>query len=122
MASENVQKLEELLRSDEGMQAQVRAAVDAYEGDKADEKAFFDATIGKVSEEAGHPVSYEEAVAHAQNLTSLDDAELDNVAGGGGYCFIIGIHGEVDANACDEDEDEVGAHACAYLGVGFPFT
>lgn len=122
MANENIQKLEELLRSDEEVQAQIRTAVEAYDGDKTDEQAFFEATIGKVSEAAGLPVSYEEVIAHAKKLTNLDDSELDAVAGGGGYCFIVGIHGEVDANACDEDESELGAHACAYLGVGFPYT
>lgn len=121
MATENIQKFEELLRSDEGVQAKLRAAVDAFEGDKADEQAFFEATVGKVADELGFSVTYDEVKAYAGKLTKLNDAELSAVAGGDGYCFIIGIHTDVDASACPAT-DENGAQACAFAGIGFLYT
>ena len=36
MSVENVGKFEELLRSDEGLQAKLREATEAYQGDRAD--------------------------------------------------------------------------------------
>ena len=41
----NVQKFEELLSSDEALQAKMRELVDAYNGDGGDERAFFEAVM-----------------------------------------------------------------------------
>lgn len=106
MANENVKKFEELLRADEGLQAKLREAAEAFDGDRSDAQAIFDATVGKLAEEAGLPCTYEEARAHAVALSDLDDAELNAVAGGG--CWIVGGSDGADADDCA---------ACVYVGV-----
>jgi len=45
----------------------------------------------------------------------LDDAELAKVVGGGeGFCVIVGLYDDVDAD-CGHPE----GYACAWLGVSF---
>lgn len=110
MARENVFKFEELLRTDENLVARLKELADAFEGDRADEAAFFAATIGKLAEEAGVPFSYEDG----KELTSpreLSEEELEAVAGGG-FCWYVGGSSEPEAE-CDPTQ----GHACAYLGV-----
>lgn len=116
----NIEKIEELLRSDEAVQAKLKAAADAYEGDRTDEKAFFDATFGKVGEELGFPVSFEEAAAHAKKMVNLNDSEVDAVAGGGDFCYIVGGTSEGgDHGDCLGTKDwATGFGACVYVGSG----
>ena len=45
-------RLEAALKADEAMQARLQELADAYEGDKADEEAYFAATIGTLAMEA----------------------------------------------------------------------
>lgn len=106
MANESIQKLEELMRTDKDVQAKIKAAVEAYDGDKTDEQAIFEATVGKVGEELGFSISYEEARAYATKLVALDDGEIDAVAGGS-VCWFIG------ASRTTDDEDAY----CAYVGI-----
>lgn len=122
----NAEKLEELLRSDEGLQGKVKAAMEAYEGDRADEKAIFDAVVAPLADEQGLPVTYEEYLEHVSRLTKLPDDEFDKVAGGGSYCFLIGGSDKPEDYACypepgedRSEEDAHGAVACGYAGVGF---
>ena len=68
----------------------------AYTGD-AVEQAFFDATIGKLAEEAGLPFTLEEGREFAAVEQELDDAELDAVAGGTALCYVIGIADGIEA-------------------------
>ena len=112
----NVQKFEELLSSDEALQAKMRELVDAYNGDGGDERAFFEAVMAPLSQEAGLPFTFEEGVQYVSSERELNDAELDAVAGGSG-CWLIGGSNGPDADACSEDV--YGANACAYVGVGF---
>ena len=117
MSQENVQKFEELLRSDEDLQAKIRATVEAYAGDKADELAVFEATIGSVAAEAGLPFTYEEGKAYALEGIELSDAELDSVAGGTSACYVVGGGSEPEADSCFSELVEMGDGACAYVGV-----
>ena len=110
----NVEKFEELLRSDEGLQAKLRAATEAYAGDTSDEQAFFDAVLAPIAAEAALPFTYDEVVA-AKDDEELDDAELDAVASGTGYCIFIGGSDDVESGC-----NEIEGHACAYIGVGVP--
>ncbi len=112
MAQDNVQKFEELLRTDKGLQAELKAATEAFEGDAGDAKAIFDATLGKVAGGVGLAFTYDEALASLARARELDDAELDTIVGGDGWCFIIGGSDDVESE-CDEYE----GHACAYIGV-----
>lgn len=112
----NAQRFEELLRSDEALQAKMRELAAAYDGDKEDERAFFESVMAPVSREAGLPFTFEEGMQHVSSGRVLDDAELDAVAGGSG-CWLIGGSNGPDADACSEEV--YGANACAYVGVSF---
>ena len=112
MAQENVRKFEELLRTDEGLQAELRAAAEAFDGDPDDAKAVFDATLGKVAGGVGLAFSYEEGLAALASARELSDAELDGIAGGTGFCIIIGGNDRPEAK-CDYS----AGYACAFIGV-----
>ncbi len=113
MAQENIQRFEELLRGSGELQAELGELVKSYEGDRDDPKEVFDATLGKVAGGVGLAFTYDEVLASIALARELDDAELDTITGGGGFCFIIGGSDDVEAE-CDQDE----GHACAYIGVG----
>lgn len=110
----NIDKFEELLRSNEGLQSKLRAATEAYAGGMSDERAFFDAIVAPIAAEAALPFTYDELVAAKDNL-EIDDEELDAVAGGTGYCIFIGGSDDVESGC-----NEIEGHACAYIGVGVP--
>ena len=110
MANENVGKFEELLKGSEELQAKLKELAAEFEGDKTDAKAIFNATIGKLAEEAGLPFTFDEGAAYVGEDRNLSDEELDAVAGGGdswGVCYIVGISNGPDFEG----------HLCAYLGA-----
>ena len=116
MAHENVSKFEEMLRGSEELQSKLQELVSSYEGDKADEQAVFDATIGQLAAGVGLPISFEDACDFALANRELSDAELDAVAGGYGVCYMIGGSNEVEAEC--QNNAYIG-HACSYVGVSF---
>ena len=119
----NIERFEELLRSDEELQAKLRAAMEAFEGDVSDESAVFDAIIAPLAAESGLAFTYEDAKAAAQEMSTLDDAELDAIAGGAEDkdgssktgCVAVGI--SISADACSDEH--LGAGACFIIGAGF---
>ena len=113
MSIENLNAFEQKLREDSELQAELQSALDAFEGDRCDERAIFDATIGKIAAGIGLPFSFDDVVESRSSSMELSDDELDAVAGGGGFCFIIGVSSDVE-DECGRDE----GHACAYVGVG----
>lgn len=115
MASENISVFEKLLREDAKVQAQLQTAAEAYSGNPSDEEAVFEATIGQVAGGLGLPFSLGEAREHWLSTRELSDTELEAVAGGEGYCYIIGGANGVEAG-CEAYGGQVG-HACAYVGV-----
>ena len=118
----NVEKFEELLRSDEALQEKMRAATAAFEGDKADEAAVFDAVVAPLAAEASLPFTLAEARARALDGAHIADDELDALAAGKrdrygkaeAACLIVGVG--LTADACATAASGVGA--CAYFGVG----
>ena len=110
----NVEKFEELLRTDEALQAKLRAAGEAYEGDWSDERAVFDAVIAPLAEEEGVPFSFDEVSEYVQAGAELSDEDLDAVAGGKHGCLIVGTGG---TGACSTEY--AGAIACKVVGAGF---
>ena len=116
MAQENVARFEERLSSDEALQAQLKELGEAYDGPADDEQAIFDATLGQLAGGVGLPFSLEEARSYAlAGGRVLDDAELGAVAGGGGFCYVIGGSNEPEATCGKAD-----FHACAYVGITIP--
>lgn len=115
----NIEKFEELLRSDEALQEKLRVATEAYEGDTADELAVFDAVVAPLAAEVGLPFTYEEVEEYTSGdeVLSLDD--LDEAAGGksldGGICATIGFG--FGAKGCTGNE-KFGGTACGFIGVG----
>ena len=118
MAAENAIKFEKLLREDEALQAKMEAALKAFDGDRSDEKAVFDATVAPLAAEAGLPYTFEEAAESTQER-ELDDDELDAVAGGS-WCFIIGGGHDRDSNTVDTENGVgvTGFGTCEYVGIG----
>lgn len=126
-AMSNVEKFQELLRSDEALQERLRTAATAYEGDRADEAAF-DALVAPLAAEVGLPFTFEEAKAYAEEDQEVSLDDVDAVAGGEDVpsyelsgCFIIGGSDSVDADGCELDLRKMqyaGGGACAYVGVG----
>ncbi len=109
MALENVAKFEELLRTDETIKAKMDELFSAWEGDKTNDEAAFEAVVAPVAAEAGLPFTYEELKEGADGA-DVDDDQLEAVAGGG-FCFILGgTNGR-------EVECSEGGRACAYIGV-----
>ena len=112
MANENVSKFEELLRGSEEIQAKLQELAQAFEGEKDDAKAFFDATIGKLAEEHGLPFTFEEGAAYAAADRNLSDDELDAVAGGS-VCYFVCASPKVENDDCIHHKGS----SCAYVGV-----
>lgn len=112
MANENVKKFEELLRGSEELQAKLKGLLAAFDGDKSDEEALFEATIAKLAEEAGLPFGFDEAKDCAIAEGAISDEELDAVAGGKGFCIIIGGADDVEIECTNE-----GGYSCAYVGI-----
>ena len=113
----DVKRFEELLRSDEGLQAKLRDAMDAFQGDPSDGRAVFDAVVTPLAEELGIPVTFDEYMEYVSEGAEFSDDELDALSGGLSYCFAFG-GGDVEKFACWGKERR-GAVACAHFGVGF---
>lgn len=112
----NVERFEELLRSDEALQEKMRSATEAYEGDKADECAVFEAVVVPLAAEVGLPFTFEEAKGFVAESEQLDLDDLDEVAGGVSFCIGVGGGDNPGADACEHTA--AGANACGYVGVG----
>ena len=84
MAQENAKKFMELLNSDEELQKKMKAAKEAYTGDKSDEKAVFDAVLAPIIKEEGFEFTLEDMneLAHEFGAGELSDDDAAAAAGG----------------------------------------
>ncbi|MCR5399500.1 MAG: Nif11-like leader peptide family RiPP precursor [Lachnospiraceae bacterium] len=114
MTQEKVKEFIELVNKDNDLQKKVKAGMDAYTGDKTDERAVFESVLAPIAKEAGFDLSYEDMVEVAKSSGDgeLSDEELAAVAGGDGVCFIIG--GGFGAGSGGS-----GVGACDVIGFGF---
>ena len=85
MSLENVGKFEDLLRTDEALQAKLCEAREAFGAEGADERAIFETLIAPLAAEAGLPFTFEEGKGFVVEGTELSDEELDAVSGGGAW-------------------------------------
>lgn len=117
MALENVRKFEEKINGDEALQARLRELSDAFDGDKGDSRAVFDAVVAPLAAEAGLPYTYDEALEYVAQKGDEEDISADDLkatAGGFDVCFVVGF-GEVGADA----EFMGSVVACAGIGAGW---
>lgn len=87
MAQGNIEKFAAMLRADEGLRAQLEAAVREH-GDDADARRAFEATVGAISAGVGLPITYDDALAayeESQSWMELSDDMLEGVVGGVGF-------------------------------------
>ena len=113
----NVEKFEELLRTDEGLQAQLRAAQDAFTGDLADEKDVFDSIIAPLAASLDLPFSFDELQEYVAGGEEIPSDDLNAVTGGS-FCFILGGSEYGNGTGACAGDEAVGATACYFLGVG----
>ena len=114
MAQENAKKFMELLNKDEELQKKVKAATEAYTGDKTDEEAVFGAVLSPIAKDAGYEFSFEDMVeiAKSSGQGEISDDEAAAVAGGDTYCFLVGAGQGAGRN----EDGHCGA--CKFLGLG----
>ena len=118
MSLENVGKFQELLNSDEALQAKFRAAAEACAAEEKDELASFEAVVAPLAGELGLPFTYDEAKQYALGNSDLTDEQLDSVNGGWTFCICGGYGSGVDAKAKCDDFGGSGWGWCAVAGVG----
>lgn len=102
----DVSKLMELMKTDEGFRARLKEKADAYAGEKAEEPVF-NGIIAPAAAEYGLTVTYADAKAYAESVKGreMDPDELRQVSGGGkgyglflcdGLGYGLGFAGEED--------------------------
>ncbi len=113
MTLEKVKEFMELINKDEELQKKVKAAAEFYTGDKADEKAVFEAVLAPVAKDKGYDFTYEELAELAKRVSDseLSEEELTMAAGGNGCCMIFGL-------GYNKGKGSDGAGYCAG-GLGF---
>ena len=118
MAIENGRRFEEKSNGDEALQARLKELSDAFDGDRQDPRAVFEAVVAPLATEVGLPYMYDEAVEYVDQRDDEDLTadEAKAVAGGWVACVIVGFGG-LEADTCGGNE-WTGAAACAGLGVG----
>lgn len=115
MAIENVRKLDERINGDESLQARLQELAEAFDGDREDPRAVFEAVVSPLAEEVGLPYTYDEALEYVDQGDDEDISADELKAAAGGVrdvCFVVGF-GEVAA-----DIDLACGAACAGIGVG----
>jgi hypothetical protein len=114
MAQENVKLFQEKLLESEELKAKLKAAGEAYTGDKTDAAKIAEAIIIPLAKEAGLPFTVEELKAAGAAETqegALSDEELEAVAGGRkAICMIYGVN---------DKEEIVNVTKSFCLGFGY---
>lgn len=115
MAKENVKKFEELLRSDEGLQAKLKAAAETA-GNVQDEEGKFNAVIAPLADESGLPFTFDEFKAAIEDGLEMTEDDLSKMSGGGECYFVGGSDGGDGGWDCG-DGGTAGGGGCYYAGV-----
>ncbi|MCR5650698.1 MAG: hypothetical protein K6F86_05895 [Lachnospiraceae bacterium] len=84
MAKDNVTKFEERFMKDELLQEKLQHAAMAFEGDRTDERAVFEAIIFPIAKAEGLEFTFDEAqeAKKAASEGEIDISEMRTVAGG----------------------------------------
>lgn len=84
---DKVKQLQETLDNNDELRWRLNESVAAFNGDKSDNRAVFEAIIAPIAWEAGIALTYDEVIAVAKDGAELTDDELDAVAGGVGSVY-----------------------------------
>ena len=110
------------IHSDEELYARVMEESKAYTGEKTDE-AVWDSIMAPIAKETGYDITLEDYKAYVNEIKAseeLSEDEMQAVAGGLSFCFIVGFGSNPETgNGCRKPMEEEGLGACAYVGVGF---
>ena len=126
MAKENVRKFYEKLESSKELQEKLVKAQESYIGDKADREAVLETVLLPIAKEAGYDFTiseYKNAQREAMAEKGMSEEELENVSGGGSFCFLIGFGKYIGAcsliGECVESDDNADDEGTLTAGVGF---
>ena len=110
------------IHSDEALYTKLVETSKNYTGEKTDE-AIWDSVIGPLAEETGFDITLDDYKAYVDDVkasSELSDDELEQVAGGISFCFILGFGSKPETgNGSRVTGQEDGLGACAYVGIGF---
>lgn len=118
--NEGIRKFRKLLLTDEGFQQKLKAAAEAYTGEKTEE-AIFNEVLAPLAAEYGISSSYDEFHSFMTSDQEMDSEELAQIAGGksagfgGSTCLILGV------GIGGGGGDGAGG-ACVMLGAGWGET
>ncbi|MBO7673439.1 MAG: hypothetical protein J6S63_00360 [Atopobiaceae bacterium] len=85
--NENAEKFQQLLSTNAELRERVQAEVEAFEGNKSDDRAVFDVAIAPVARSVGIELTYDEMRDAVLDGRELTDDELELVAGGVGFLY-----------------------------------
>ncbi len=116
MEKEKIREFMECFNKEEELQEKAKAAMEAFTGDRKDEKAVFEAVLAPIAKEEGYAFTYEDMAELAKGASEdeLSEEELMLAAGGEGMCPVV-IGFGYGSGTCDS----VGVGACYIFGVGF---
>ena len=108
------------VHTDADIYTKLTEASKSYDGEKTDE-AIWENVYGPLAKDLGYDVTFDDFMKYVKGVEesrelSLD--ELENVAGGGSICWILGF-GSVTGLGYDDDGDGGMGIACYYIGIGF---
>ena len=134
MAKENVKKFLEELSTNKELQEKFLAAQKGYEAEGKSEEEIFEDIVLPIAKEVGYEFTVSEyhiVQREAMAEKGISEEELENVSGGWGacwgvgissswfsFCFTLGYDGETDG----VEGLGAGANVCMYVGLGTGIT
>ena len=131
MAKESVKIFYKELSENKELQERLAKAQESYAGELNNRQAVVEAVLLPVAKEAGYDFTAEELKAVEREQAEekgIREEELENVSGGSGGCFIIGlgsgasvcVRAGVQADiSSGVNTNAAGDYICAFVGVGF---
>ena len=123
MAKENVKNFYEVLVNSKELQEKLKELEKNYTGDVNDRRAVAEAILIPAAKEAGYEFTVEELKSVEKERAeegAVSEEEMELVGGGlDGVCVLIGSSMDFEQSA--DASYQKGAHACAFLGVGFGY-
>ena len=115
MENNNVKAFFEVLSKDEAVQKALKEKEIAYAVAKEYQQSIIEEVVIPVAKAAGYEFTLEDVLDLEKSMRpegEMDENELEAVAGGQGFCVIIGI-------GVHDNLENAGFTACDGLGFGF---